>query len=485
MSEEKQIFTLKQVANSIRKIIAERYQQNYWVQAEMHKLNHTSKGHCYPELVHKEDGQILAEMRGTIWASTYEQISRKFANTVKEPLREGLNLLLLVKISFHPIYGIGLEILDIDPTFSLGELQKERLETLRRLNEEGILNQNQQLPFPLLPKRIAIISIDSSKGLSDFYSVTESNAWNYRFFFMLFPAQLNGDAAIESIQRQLKRIEKVKHHFDLVLIIRGGGGEIGMSCYNNYHLAKAIATFPLPVMTGIGHSTNITVSEMVAYQNAITPTELAEKLIQCFHEFAVPLSEGKKTILRKTKTLIELKKNELRSELRFIGKVSENLLTKMNSRLIRSSHQLQQQTKAALNAKNFTLEKQIQLVRSGSKNLQHAQRIELDRFKANLGKFSMTFFDHENKRMAELKFQIKPNTDRLLENLKLRLQTSEKSIHLVDPIQVLKRGYSLTLKNGKLISENNPVLEGDLIETKTAREQIFSEVKTIKKEKHE
>jgi exodeoxyribonuclease VII large subunit len=257
MSEEKKIFTLKQVAFSIQKAIQERYSQTYWVQAEMHKLNYTPKGHCYPELVHKEAGKIVAEIRATIWKTQYDRISENFFKTVKEPIKDGLTLLFLVKISYHPVYGMGLEVLDIDPTFTLGELHKEREETLLKLTKEGVINANQLLPFPLLPKRIAVISVASSKGLSDFYSVIHSNPWNYEFFFHLFSAQLNGDGAISSIQYQLKRIQKFKHLFDCVVIIRGGGGEIGLSCYNNYDLAKAIATFPLPVLTGIGHSTGL------------------------------------------------------------------------------------------------------------------------------------------------------------------------------------------------------------------------------------
>jgi exodeoxyribonuclease VII large subunit len=316
MSENRQIFTLKQVALSIQKTIKDRYQTAYWVQAEMHKLNYTNKGHCYPELVHKENNEIITEMRATIWKSNFDEISKNFANIVKEPIREGLNLLMLVKINYHPIYSIGLEIIDIDPTYSLGELEKERKETLLRLEREGLINKNQRLSFPLLPKRIAIISMGSSKGYSDFCSIIDNNPNEYRFFTFLFEAQLNGDAAIYSIQNQLNKIEKVKHHFDIVLIIRGGGGEVGMSCYNNYHLAKAIALFPLPVLTGIGHSTNITVAEMVAFRNAITPSELAEILIHSFYEVDLLLKNGRKSITQQANYILNNKKQELRNKLR-------------------------------------------------------------------------------------------------------------------------------------------------------------------------
>ncbi len=171
MSENRQIFTLKQVTASIQKVIEERYQQQYWVKAEMHKLNLYPSGHCFPELLQKENGKIVAQMNASIWKHNYQRINENFVKIVKEPLREDTTLLLLVKITFHETFGLSLQILDIDPNYALGELQKERQETLLKLQKEGLINKNQQLQFPLLPKRIALISAETSKGLSDFRKV--------------------------------------------------------------------------------------------------------------------------------------------------------------------------------------------------------------------------------------------------------------------------------------------------------------------------
>jgi len=181
MSDSRQIFTLKQVASSIRKTLEERYQQTYWVKAEMHKLNLYPSGHCFPELLQKENGKIVAQMNASIWKQNYQRINKNFVNVVKEPLREDSTLLLLVKIVFHETFGLSLQILDIDPNYALGELQRERQETLLRLQKENLLNLNQKLDFPLLPKRIALISADTSKGLSDFRKVIETNQWGYHF----------------------------------------------------------------------------------------------------------------------------------------------------------------------------------------------------------------------------------------------------------------------------------------------------------------
>jgi exodeoxyribonuclease VII large subunit len=459
MSSERQIFTLKQVAQSIQKIIADRYQNAYWVQAEVHKLNYTTKGHCYPELVQKEDEKIVVDMRGTIWKSNFDTISRKFAEVVKEPLRDGMNLLLLVKISFHPLYGMGLEIIDIDPTYSLGELEKERKETLLRLQKEGLLNANQQLSFPLLPKRIAIISVDSSKGLSDFYSVINNNQWSYRFFTMLFEAQLNGDAAIKAIQNQLERIKKVKQHFDVVLIIRGGGGEIGMSCYNNYFLAKAIATFPLPVLTGIGHSTNTTVSELVAYRNAITPTELAEMLIQSFHNFSVPLETIKKSLFKESSYVLEKNKIELRNSLRFISSVSLYFIVKTQQEFKLLAFEMKQHSQQYIRQQVFTIKQVKEKLTTTYQNLMY----------------------QDKRLLLEQLQQLKLKTENRLNLERREIQFFTKTIELVDPTRVLKRGYSITMKNGKLISAENPILAGDTIQTTTFDMQIESEVISRKK----
>src|SRR5690606_17364629 len=162
------------------------------------------------ELLQKEDGKIVAQIRGTIWNHQFEQINKRFIEVVKEPLKEDTTLLMQVKVTFHESYGLSLQIVDIDPNYALGELQRERQETLKKLQKEGLLNANQQLDFPLLPKRIAVISADSSKGLSDFMQIIKNNEWKYKFFTMLFPAYLQGDNAASSIIAQLKQIEKVK-----------------------------------------------------------------------------------------------------------------------------------------------------------------------------------------------------------------------------------------------------------------------------------
>ncbi|MDR0265247.1 MAG: exodeoxyribonuclease VII large subunit [Sphingobacterium sp.] len=295
--QDKTIFSLLEVSRSIQKTLAERYKSLYWIKAEMNKLNHyTHSGHCYPELVEKQDGKIVAEIRSILWKADYNRINSNFLKIAQEPLREGITMLFQASISYDPMYGLSLRIVDIDPTFTLGELEKEKLDSIRKLKAEGIYESNKSLAFPVVPKRLAIISVETSKGLSDFYKIINQNPWGYRIECTLFPALLQGDKSVPSIINQLAVIAERISMYDVVAIIRGGGGEVGLSSYNNYLLARAIAVFPIPVLTGIGHSTNYTVSEMVAYKNAITPSELADFLIQKFHNFAIPIDRAAERI---------------------------------------------------------------------------------------------------------------------------------------------------------------------------------------------
>lgn len=291
-NEDRQIFTLQEVARSIQKTIANRYGSAYWIRAEINKLNHyPHSGHCFPELVEKKEGKVVAEMRSTLWSTDYKRINQEFLEAVKEPLKDGITVLMLASIQYDPLYGLSLKIHDIDPVFSLGQLELEKVQSIARLKKEGLFHLNKQLPFPLVPKRLAIISVESSKGYADFNQIILNNPHKYTFEMELFPALLQGDRSVASIIYQLMAIKERANEFDVVLIMRGGGGEVGLSSYNHYDLASAIAAFPLPVMTGIGHSTNETVSELVAYRKAITPSELADFLIRHFHDFAEALEQ--------------------------------------------------------------------------------------------------------------------------------------------------------------------------------------------------
>ena len=451
---EKQVFTLQQVVRSIKKTLEDRYTQNYWVKAEMHKLNRYPSGHAFPELVEKIEDKIVAQITGTIWKQQLERINTKFIEVVKEPLKEGTTLLLLVKINYSETFGLGLQILDIDPSFSLGELQKQREETLRKLEKEGLLNLNQKLYFPLLPKRVAIISADSSKGLSDFMEILKENEKSYFIFTHLFNAYVQGDVAVQSIISALSKIKKVKDHFDLVIIVRGGGAEVGMTCYNNYELCRAIAEFPLPILTGIGHSTNLNVAEMVAFRNEITPTKLAEFLLQTFREFEQETKRLNREMITHSLQLIDKTKQDFNGQVRIFKHASLRFTDSLKNELNQQIIELKNTTRYFLKNENdavLSLKNDYRIV---TKEIITAERNTLSLLSKPIKGSLLHFFERKESDLEQL----------------------EKTINILNPSNVLQRGYSLTLLNGKILSAKNKPKKGDLIESKTNSLTLFSRV---------
>ena len=455
MSTERQIFSLKQVVSSIRKTIEERYAQTYWMKAEIYKFNRFPSGHAFPEIVQRENDKIVAQLSGTIWKQNYERINQQFIEVVKEPLKDGSNLLMQVKITFNELYGLSLQIIDIDPSFSLGEVQKQREETLKRLQKEGILNCNQQLPFPLLPKRIAVISADSSKGLSDFMEVLINNEEGYSFFTFLFNAYLQGDQAVDSIIQTLEKIKKVRQHFDLVVIVRGGGAEVGMTCYNHYELCKAIATFPLPILTGIGHSTNLNVAEMIAYRNAITPTKLAEFLIQTFREFDQEIRYGQQVVRTKSIDVLFNANQQLDALLRLFKQISKHSAGASKQLLLDLTKSLE------FNSQKCVTKNQNQL-KNIVVQISHNARFDLKE------RFNLI-----NQHQEKLKFR----STNLLNSTSRNIVELEKNLDLLDPIHVMKRGFSITRQNGKAITSPSEIENEVEIVTEVAEGQFRSIVK--------
>jgi exodeoxyribonuclease VII large subunit len=443
--EEYKVLSLSEVTRNIQEALADRFSSAFWVKAEMNKLNlYPQSGHCYPDLVEKANGKIIAEMRANIWKDDFLRINSNFLRVLREPLKDGIGILFSAKVNFHPVYGISLRIIDIDPSYSLGELEKEKQQTIERLIKEGIFSLNKSQTLALLPKRIAVISADTSKGYADFRNVIDDNPWGYRFFHMLFPAYLQGENAVESIISQLNRIERVKNHFDAVAIIRGGGGDIGLSSYNNYQLSRAIALFPLPVLTGIGHSTNETVAEMVSYKNAITPTELADFLIQKFHNFAVPVQKAKETIIQAWTGTIREEKGRLLNVVRFCRSVTTSRLIKAGSDINAGMRTLWIQSLDFLRMKK---EREI------------GQNIR------NLGQYSVSVISGVNQGLDITKMNFSGKLSNYLLGEMKTLENMERSVTLLDPARVLDRGYSITMSGGKVLKTIDEIEEGSVMKT--------------------
>ena len=452
---ERRIFSLLEVTQSIQRTLTERYTSSFWIKAEMNKLNRYGRsGHCFPELVEKENGKIIAQLKATLWNNDYERINARFLSVLQEPIKDGIKILICAFISFDPSYGLSLRIIDIDPAFSLGELEREKQETISRLTNEEIYHRNQELELALLPQRIAVISVESSKGYSDYLKIINTNPWGYKFFNFLFPALLQGDKSATSIIRQLKRIRKAKAHFDAVAIIRGGGAEVGLTSYNNYELAREIALFPIPVITGIGHSTNQTVAELVAHRNAITPTELADFLIQEFHNFSVPIKEAEDSIATISKRILREEKVNVKNIVRVFKSVTKNQLQMNHSGLQKLSATIAQESKFTLRQnKKLIAETAIQIRKSG-----------LDVITGNKESLNELVINFQKQVNA---LQIKKLSE---------LNVMQRTVNLIDPVHTLRRGFSITRNNGKVITNPLMLSEGDKLITQLAEGEVYSNV---------
>ncbi len=450
---DKTVFTLYEVNRSIQKTLTERYTSSFWVKAEMNKLNHyMHSGHCYPELVEKCNGRVTAQVKAILWSDEYIKINQRFLEVLNEPLKDGIKILFLARITFDPAHGLALRILDIDASFTLGDLQKEKQQTIERLKSEGLWHKNKSLKLPLLPQRIALISVESSKGYADFIKVIEGNSWNYKFFHFLFPSILQGEKAVDGIILQLQRIKKAINHFDVVAIIRGGGGDVGLSCFNNYDLAKEIAVFPIPVFTGIGHATNETVVEMAAHSNGITPTKVAELLLQHFHNFSIPVQRAKEKIVEQAKRMLREQKTAVNSQAKFFRSVSANVISSNKNTLRENESFLQQSLKGII-------KDEFAVLKAVSSSLSKDVFFYCNNRKTEIGRLQKEL---ENKNRIELMKQ------------KSLLEMTEKSIRMLHPDNVLKRGYSITFKNGRVLKNEEEVAEGDEIRSRLYSGEIRS-----------
>jgi exodeoxyribonuclease VII large subunit len=456
---DKNVYSLLEVTLSIQKTIAERYKSTFWVKAEMNKLNHYShSGHCYPELVEKKEGRVIAQLRSSLWKDDYRRVNQKFLSILKEPLKDGITILFLASIQFDPMHGLTLRIIDIDPSFSLGELEREKLETIEKLKADGIFSNNKQTVLPVLPKTIAVISVETSKGYADYIKVIDHNPWGYKINNVLFPSLLQGDKSVASIIHQLRRIRKVIRYFDAVAIIRGGGGDVGLSSFNNHELAREVALFPIPVLTGIGHSTNETVTEMVSYRNAITPTELADFILQRYHDFALPLKRAEEIIVQRSEYLLRGAKDKLSSLSRLFQSVT-------TTQLIRNRHAVTTSTQTILQQSRFLLRQESMILKSIQEKVQ---------------KETGHTIENHQQLLVDLADRLSRSTIISFANANNSLRSLEKDIQNLDPANILKRGFSITMNAaGNVVKDSNELIPGESITTILASGKVISTVNEV------
>ena len=272
-------YSLKELCDWIEEVVENDLPERYWVRAEIASMS--VRGHCYMELVEKgENGILSAKVRATCWNNVYALLSAYFAQEAGESLHVGLQVLLEVSVEFHAVYGLSLNIWNIDPTYTLGDLAKQRQATLQQLTEDGVMELQKELKLPSLVRRIAVISSADAAGYGDFCDQLKNNRFGFSFQTQLYPAVMQGDNSAHSIIEALHSIAEQEEEWDVVVIIRGGGANTDLRCFDDYNLASHCAQFPLPIIAGIGHTRDISIVDMVVKISVKTPTAAAEWLIE-------------------------------------------------------------------------------------------------------------------------------------------------------------------------------------------------------------
>lgn len=399
--------------------------QRCWVVAETSDVRQ-SGGHCYLELVQKDaqTGQTLARMRGIVWASVYARLRCEFERATGQPFASGMNVMVEVSANFHEQYGLSVVITGINPTYTLGDMARQRLEILNRLRSEGIIDMNKQLPWADVAQRVAVISAAGAAGYGDFMNQLHNNPSGIKFYTCLFQAVMQGQSTVTSVIAALERINDYADLFDCVVIIRGGGSTSDLNSFDNYDLAANVAQFPLPVICGIGHDRDNTVVDSVASVRVKTPTAAAEWLL-----------------------------DRAQSALDHVNALTDMVVDSATQMLSGARQQLAYFTSG------------IPLM---ADNIVVRHRARLQQIAAAIPVVAARRIDGAGKDLAFASQRVAMAARQCVANERQRVTGLEKQVELLSPDRVLRRGYSLTLRDGYVVTSASSLRAGDSLVTRFA-----------------
>lgn len=449
----KDYISLSELNLKIKEKIENNFFENIRITAEINELRE-NRGHAYIELIEKtDDDKVLAKAKATIWARTFGMLKSYFESSTGRRLESGLKVLIVVQVVFHEVYGFSLNIIDIDPTYTIGEIERKRLMIIKRLDEEGVTDMNKELNLPPVLQRIAVISSETAAGFGDFQNQLQISP--FKFDVKLFGAAMQGEETEDSVVEALEKIFEQEEDFDVVVIIRGGGSKSDLAWFDSYKIAVNIAQFPLPVLTGIGHERDKSISDLTAHTSLNTPTAVAEFLVE--------------------------KNSEFYSHLDFLTNNFNNLVEDVISDNNFKLSEISNKFKFVINKIISEKRNDINLIQS---NFVNTIKQNLNKYDFLLQKYpekllnSVHYVLNNKIRTAELyNLRIRNSVNSFFEKEKHRLAMSEQTNSLSDPRHVLKSGFSYTLKNGKLLKSVKDAKKGDLIETVLFDGKIKSEVK--------
>lgn len=365
-------YSLYELTQHINRIFKVNFEEPIWIRAEISEFRENPNGHCYLEFVEKDTttDTLIAKIKATIWAQTYHMLKSYFESNTGQPLRAGISILVAVTVDFHDVYGLSLNVKDIDPTYTLGELAKRRQAIIHQLEADGVMEMNKSINLPVPANRIAIISSATAAGYEDFCNQLDNNTSGFIFYKKLFPALMQGDQAETSIINALDTIFEHVDLFDVVVIIRGGGATTDLSCFDAYDLALHCAQFPLPIIAGIGHQRDLSIVDMVVHTSVKTPTAAATFLIEAM--------EGAKGKLTDTYNAIyHLLRNKLNNQQQRISDISWKIKHALLNKTASKKIFLERQNARLIQAVRLAVNQQKNKLELLSKEIEHRNPIKL------------------------------------------------------------------------------------------------------------
>lgn len=450
------VYSLSKLNEGIKGVIA-RNTRIVWIWAEVHSKSVNSiSGHCYLDLIEKsnDNDRIIAKQSAAIWADKYSRLTQKFMAATGQDIKVGMKVQLQIQVEFHPIFGISLNILDIDPTYTLGDVFRRRLLLIEKLRKDGLFTRNKTLSIPLLPQHIAVISSSGAAGYNDFVDQLLNNKHGFAYSLTLFEAVMQGDKADKSIIEALDAINRSNIQFDLVVIIRGGGAVSDLAAFDSEPLAVACAGFLLPIVTGIGHYRDESILDMVAHSALKTPTAVAEFIISITLN-AASLCDNLQT--------------------RLVDSINRRIKEE-NDRMTNLYRNLPYRVSNALSEHYVRIEHLKQALLSSSDWIVSMYERRLERHASDLHRYASDRLAVQNLRIAKNIINLDQATRALITRHTSQLNIIGTKIELLDPQRILSQGYSITLHNGKPLLSSSGLMPGDRITTILADGSVSSTI---------
>ena len=418
-SKSPNTITLQEFNNRIKRLLADPSVMNCWVVAETTDVRINQ--HCYLQLLQKDSktGATVAKIKAIIWGSQFRFLNAQFKQVTGRDIGNDMKIMVCLSVNYSPQYGLTVVINDINPEFTLGDMERQRQEILNRLTQEGIIGQNKTVPVPPVLQRIAIVSAAGAAGYGDFMKQLTDNKYGVCFYPCMFQATMQGLKTVPTVLAALDKVEQNQHLFDCVVIIRGGGGTEELTSFDNYDLARRVATFPLPVIVGIGHERDITVLDYVAGIRVKTPTAAAEHIIL-----------------------------QAANALAHIGDLSNQVVSIARDYIARAKEQL------SYYAGNLPIMAQ---------RIIDTNTLRLQNFIQNIPLHVQRRIEGENAQLARQKDAIKNAVAQVKMKETMRLEALGDKIELLSPRKVMARGYTLTTCEGKIMTDAAQLEAGKLV----------------------